>query len=269
VSTAEAAPSAEPERRWGEGSVDPHEWTLPALKARYVLDALPRDRSPLRVLDYGCGEGKLLLTIRDARPDAVLVGTDVQVPKRTDGFSYHGLDDARLGAQPFDVVCSLDVLEHVPDLESSLRHIRSLLAPRGVFIGFVPMEGEAVSPYRFWRALLGADLYARTKDHQQAYARRAFLERLRSHFDLVDVSYAYHLLGSMLDSTFFAACAHPAVARWWWNSNAIYRPETQAKKSLANRAMLMANAACYLESRLLRHVPLLASGLLVTGAPRG
>jgi ubiquinone/menaquinone biosynthesis C-methylase UbiE len=257
------------ERRWGSGEVDPREHNLPALKVRYVLDALASVPPGAALLDFGCGEGKLLRTLAKLRPELEFAGADVQAPLTPGPFSFHALSDR--GRLPFPdgqfaVVTAIDVLEHVPSLEATLREIARVLAPGGLFIAFVPAEGEPLVAHSLYRRLLGDDLYARTKDHTQAYTRREIVARMESLFALESVRYSYHLIGATMDASFFALCAIPAVGEWWWRSSTVYHPEH--RPGLADRAMRAVNAVCYYESRALAAWPSGSIGVHVVGRKR-
>jgi 2-polyprenyl-6-hydroxyphenyl methylase/3-demethylubiquinone-9 3-methyltransferase len=97
--------------------------------------------SSLRILDIGCGGG--LLSEPLARMGAEVTGIDL-APSHIDGASRHakaaGLDiDYRLvsaddlmaeGAR-FDVVCAMEVVEHVPDQAAFLQTAAALVRPGG------------------------------------------------------------------------------------------------------------------------------------------
>jgi len=107
-----------------------------------------------RVLDVGCGNGTLLCAIRSRHPDAGgLVGTDVAqaaldaarkaLPEAE--FVRHDLQEAPLSREgSFDIVTCCEVLEHMADFESALRHINQALRPGGHLILSVPHS------MRFW-----------------------------------------------------------------------------------------------------------------------
>lgn len=247
-----------PNTRWGDGTVDISEASLPALKAKWILRNLPQSQQKLRVLDYGCGEGKLLRVIATKFPHYQMFGTDIRVPRDNRGFEF--IPAKELAAtSSFDVITCVDVLEHVPDLEVALRQIHALLKPEGVVLLFVPAEGQPLSPHSFYRMIFGNALYAQTKDHVHAYRRRELYRAAARFFRVDDVSYSYHFFGSLMDATFFAACKIPAVSRWWWNSNPYYRPN--AKPSLAATLVRWANVLCYVESRMLSRCSFFASGI--------
>lgn len=240
-----------PHTRWGDECINTTERSLPALKAQWVLNHIPRSERPLRILDYGCGEGKLLRTIEHQFSSHILFGTDIRSPHNHEGYQFLTLEEAQQEhwKEQFDIITCIDVLEHVLDPNYSLSHITSLLKPGGCALLFIPVEGRLSSPHRLYRLLLGDDLYVKTKDHIQAYRIKPLFNTIGQYFTIRSVIYSYHMLGSWMDASFFALHVIPSVSRWWWNANPYYRPH--AKPSLAGRLLQWANMLCYYESRLL------------------
>ncbi len=252
---------------YGDFAPDPASRDLPGLKARWLVERLPPAAAPL-VLDYGVGEGKHLHLIRSVRPQARLVGVDIRAPHAAADFEFHLVaGDAALpfATNTYDVVVSCDVLEHVEDLERSVAEIHRVLRPGGAFIGFVPAEGGA-GAHGFFR-LLHSGIYRDTKDHHHAYTRRELVRGFKTRFQVVQLAYSYHLLGASLDAAFFASFKLPVLgpkmeAFWRGQENDVYRRAAPAqRRSLASHCVQLANRAAYIESRLLRHVPLGAKGL--------
>lgn len=143
---------------------------------RYILqnDNTRTDSRPLRVLDWGCGRGRLVAVLLEMGIDAY--GVDVDANTLNNGRSYlnslkkNGADRLRcIGARAdtdfpdgyFDVVVSDNVLEHVADLDAVIGEIarvtRSggwgfhLFPPR-----FAPMEGHLFMPFVHWLPKNGA-----------------------------------------------------------------------------------------------------------------
>jgi ubiquinone/menaquinone biosynthesis C-methylase UbiE len=102
-----------------------------------LLSALPL-RSALRVLDVGAGTGALLADLREAAPDAKVVGVDraegmLQLAKQS-GHPHLSVADAqRLGirSDTIDVVTLIFVLFHVPEPSLALREVRRVLRAGG------------------------------------------------------------------------------------------------------------------------------------------
>ena len=254
---------------WVYGTVtpDPDSHDLPGLKARWILRGLPQSSAP-RILDYGSGEGKHLRLIRNARPHALLLGVDIRPPKTAFEFEFRAIEPT--GALPckdeeFDLVVSCDVLEHVDDIETSLREIWRTLKPGGSFVGFVPVEG-GFRPHSLFRALY-RNIYLDTKDHHHNYRMNELLALLTKRFRAVEFAYSYHFLGGFLDAAFFASFKLPVVGKgieghWRGDQSPYYRSEASAgSKSALTRLIRLANTAAYYESLWLHRVRVGACGL--------
>nr|WP_064249245.1 class I SAM-dependent methyltransferase [Rhizobium leguminosarum]OAP90990.1 methyltransferase [Rhizobium leguminosarum] len=92
-----------------------------------------------RVLDVGCGNGELLIALRQTRPDLELFGLDWHFPTETRsslerqgiGVIEAPLETAELPAQPFDLIVMLQLIEHLWEPEQSLRRLVCALAKHG------------------------------------------------------------------------------------------------------------------------------------------
>lgn len=251
------------EPRWGGAAIDPAAHDLPALKAAYLLRHVPRTG---KLMELGSGEGKILRTLRRARPELTLLGCDVRDVAPADAaFEFRRISQGLPAADAeLDAVVFVDVLEHVADPAATLSEVRRVLRPGGSLIGFIPLEGQTLSAYAVYRKLLGADLYRATKEHEQSFTRAAAL-RLLADFELFDKRYAYHALGQSLDATFFAAARLPRLERFWWTENRYYQPERRdltLLPRLLNGLLGLGNRLAYAESRLLARVSWFSAGLL-------
>lgn len=253
---------------YGDYAPDPASRDLPGLKAKWLVEQLPTAASP-SVLDYGTGEGKHLHLVRKVRPGARLVGVDIRAPHAQVDFEFHQVpSDAPLpfADGTFDIVVSCDVLEHVVSIDRSLDEIRRVLRSGGSFIGFVPAEGGPGAHALFrW---LDPNIYRDTKDHTHAYTRGELLDRFSSRFRIARLAYSYHLIGATLDAAFFASFKTPIFGSrleqfWRGQENSFYRKPApaQAKRSVVNLLIQLANSAAYYESTLLKNFSLAAKGL--------
>jgi SAM-dependent methyltransferase len=151
-----------------------HFWHTP--RRRLILDLLQRQRVGREsvVLDAGCGDGSLVETLVAAGVEAYgldpwtsAIGLD---PPR---FRCGALSQLPWADASFDIVCALDVLEHVDD-RAALAEIRRVLIPRASLIVTVPGHP--------W-------LWSRRDDeagHRRRYTRRSLRGTLESSgFDVV------------------------------------------------------------------------------------
>jgi SAM-dependent methyltransferase len=261
------------DHHWGDAVIATSARDLPALKAKYLLDGLPRTG---RVLEFGCGGGRLLNTIAADRPDLALEGCDIRplgYEPTAFNFTLVDPDAARLPYDDasFDAVVLFDVLEHVFDPAAVVKSVRSVLKPDGVVVSFTPLEDQPLSFYRIYRRLLGDDLYVDTKEHVHAFSEASLRQVVESEFVIDDVAFAYHLLGHLMDATLFALCKIPAIRARFWEENPYYR-ETQSESEASASALLpllrAANGLAYWESKALRRYRFGAAGMLFTATPK-
>lgn len=251
------------EPRWGAAAIDPKAHDLPALKLSFLLRHAPQRG---KLLELGSGEGKVLRTLGRERPHLTLVGCDVRdVPPADAAFEFRRIESGIPASDgELDAVVFADVLEHVTEPAAVLRELWRALRPGGLLLGFVPLEGEPLSAYAFYRALFGQDLYRRTKEHTQSF-RRVDVHALLRDFELLEERHAYHALGQWLDASFFALARLPRVQRFWWTENRYYQPERRELAVLPralNGLLTLGNRLAYAESRLLGRVPWFSAGLL-------
>jgi SAM-dependent methyltransferase len=252
------------EARWGGAAIDLSARDLPALKLSFMVRHAPRAG---KLLELGSGEGKVLRTLARERPGLELIGCDVRDVPPADGcFEFRRMAAGIPAADAeLDVVVLADVLEHVADPVRTLSEVSRVLKPGGLLLGFVPLEGGALSAYAFYRALLGQDLFQRTKEHVQAFTLASARGLLEPGFALTEQRYAYHWLGQWLDASFFAAARLPRVERFWWTENRYYRPERRELPALAralNVLLGLGNRLAYAESRWLAGVSWFSAGWL-------
>ena len=101
-----------------------------------------------RVLDIGCGEGTLGRLLRERGNAPELVGVDISNEVLAlAGPHYDRVVQAnieherlrdRLGAERFDAIFALEVLEHLFAPKPALEQLRELLAPRGQLLVSFP-----------------------------------------------------------------------------------------------------------------------------------
>ncbi|MEA2710751.1 MAG: hypothetical protein QOF78_3352 [Phycisphaerales bacterium] len=115
---------------------------LLALRGSDRLGAGLPVRGSGKLLDFGCGHGKLLRRMSAAGWDVTGLDFSEQAVHgvRASGFAAHQgtLPHPQLAAETFDAVVMEHALEHVPDPLSVLRAARDVLRPGGTLLVHVP-----------------------------------------------------------------------------------------------------------------------------------
>ena len=132
------------------GVVDPSHY----LHHRYVGRTIARlPLKPKRILDAGCGTGDHALWLARTFPDAEVLGIDVdgeRVEQITHAARDLGIGNVRfrtldlcaLDEGDFDLVISVDVLEHIPDQRRALGCIADSLVSGGFAYLHIPTIRE-------------------------------------------------------------------------------------------------------------------------------
>ena len=139
---------------WSDGLTTMHEDTagsthpIDVASRRNAVDQLRRHlpRPDAVVLEVGCSSGYLLRDMREALPDAFLIGADyVRGPlevladsMRTVPILNFDLQRCPLPDASIDAVVLLNVLEHIEDDVSAVGHLLRILKPGGIAFVEIP-----------------------------------------------------------------------------------------------------------------------------------
>ena len=157
------------------------------------LDELWMHARPESVLDIGCGEGVLTREWAEQLGDGRVVGIDLDDPKlRTEwrsreraNLEFRVEEATRLGFadDEFDMVTAIEVLEHVPEPETTLGEM-ARVARRWMLVS-VPREplwrGLNMARGAYWGAL------GNTPGHLNHWSKRGFVELL-GHYGTVEAA---------------------------------------------------------------------------------
>lgn len=178
--------------------------------------ALPR-MAPLlprgTLLDFGCGNGAFMIAASQAGFACEGVELDAATRARAaanSGCPVSTLDELRAQQKSFDTIHLGDVLEHLPAPAETMRALRPLLRPGGVFFIEGPLEDNASPVYLASRAFGALKKIMRRPlrgsfppyhlFRASARAQRRFFEtRLGwevAAFELFETGWPYYLPGS-------------------------------------------------------------------------
>ena len=152
-----------------------------------ALDELWERAQPRSVLDVGCGEGVLTKEWAARLGERRIVGIDLDDEKlraewarrRRPNLEFRCEEATRLSFadDDFDMAAAIEVLEHVPDPESTVAEM-ARVAERRLLVS-VPREplwrGLNMARGTYWRSL------GNTPGHVNHWSRRSFVELLSRH----------------------------------------------------------------------------------------
>jgi 2-polyprenyl-3-methyl-5-hydroxy-6-metoxy-1,4-benzoquinol methylase len=262
---------------WGSKKIHLSEKSLPSIKFNFIFKSISRyldakkfkQKDKIKLLDFGCGNGKMIYSLYDIFFDDInFYGCDIRTTK-PNNFNFIRIKANQklpYTNEEFDLIICIDVLEHIPNYEFYINEIMRILKKDGSLIIFSPIEGEKISFYTLYKKLFGQNLYVETKDHINPFKRDFFISlfTLNGH-TVKEKQYIYHFFGHFFDATFFLFHKFKTVKDLFWNKNLFYKniDRTTVTEKLFNFFLVLANLIAYYESMLLRKVSFLSAGLLI------
>ncbi|MDX6581818.1 MAG: hypothetical protein QOI10_1002 [Solirubrobacterales bacterium] len=119
------------------------------LQRALLVDAGWRLSADAKVLDFGCGDGRLVAAWRADGHDAF--GCDIALERQTEALRLIPAGPYRLpfDDRQFDLVVSDQVLEHVSDHEAAFSEIARVLRPGGAALHIFPSRLRPIEPHTF------------------------------------------------------------------------------------------------------------------------
>jgi SAM-dependent methyltransferase len=169
---------------------------------------LPATRGPYRrILDAGCGVGVFTMELAKQHPDALVLGVDMEpalVDRASNIARRAGLVNCRFEVcdvtslpfrDEFDLVVSVDNLEHVENDVAAMENLRAALVPGGTLVVHVP------GYYRRW-VFFGRRVNFDVPGHvRPGYQSLELTSKLaEAGFDVLDHHYTYGALETVTNN---------------------------------------------------------------------
>lgn len=136
-----------------------------------------------RVLDIGCGNGALLLSLKEQGKASEIVGIEINNLQALDGIDNYIIGDIESLQLPypkeyFDVIICADVLEHLKDPWDTLKRLTFFLKPNGKFIISLPniREIRTLGQIAFRGDFAYSERGILDKTHLRFFCKRNMLE---------------------------------------------------------------------------------------------
>lgn len=176
-----------------------------ALHFQKMLDQLP---TPKTILDAGSGEGCYSFYLARRFPQAQVIGIELDEELvansklilsklRLPNLKFIQADIVTYAPRTyFDLICSIDVLEHVGEDEVVLRNLRSALQPNGVVLLHVPQQHQMNTHHFRWS---GNPRLKRQTDHvRDEYTEAEIINKLKAAgFQIEEQRYTFGWFGSL------------------------------------------------------------------------
>jgi 2-polyprenyl-3-methyl-5-hydroxy-6-metoxy-1,4-benzoquinol methylase len=112
----------------------------------WIEQRLPRGAKS--IIDVGCGRGQFLDFMKDQRSEIASVGVDIAPNVTRKGITFYQGDILALELGHFDCLVSLQVIEHIADVQEFAARLRELTNPGGTIVISTIAEDSVL----FWLA---------------------------------------------------------------------------------------------------------------------
>jgi len=148
----------------------------------WIEQRLPR--AAKSVIDIGCGRGQFLDFIKDQRTDIAATGVDIAPNISRKGITFYQGDIFALELGQFECLVSLQVIEHIADVQGFVARLRELTNPGGTIVISTIAEDSVL----FWLARVAKRLrwpvvFNRlySAHHLQHFRRRSLARLIADH----------------------------------------------------------------------------------------
>lgn len=183
------------------------------VRTMHLRKLLNKVKAPQRVLDAGCRGGEYCFYLARYYPSAQILGIDINILTLQNAentrqrlreyganimFKKSDLTTYRTGT-PFDLICCIDVLEHIIDDETALSNLRASLDERGYLLLHVPQRVE-LNKYN----LPGFSAPNMSEGHVREYTEEDIVLKVkRAGFEIQELQYTFGWAGSLARELYY------------------------------------------------------------------
>jgi ubiquinone/menaquinone biosynthesis C-methylase UbiE len=246
------------ESPWSGEALDDKRKGLKELKFSKIYDYLQGKKG--RLLEIGCGHGKMIYSLYLKNPNIEYTGCDVDEEairscREKFLFAKFYRQEAENIQQnnTFDYVLVSDVLEHVRDFKKVIRNAHLALKEGGACI-FVTVTENDLGIYKLLR-FFKPDWSVRTRGHINYFTKKQIFEEIGQYFTIVKREYMYHFFGSFFDAVLFFATLNRRIRKMFEGAE---KAKTQKTGGVKKIISFFEWVACC-ESQIFKHIALNSS----------
>jgi SAM-dependent methyltransferase len=178
-----------------------------ALRLKRCLESLVKCSG--RVLEIGCGAGRMIKNLKFHCPEIEIHGCDVsyqsihtafrEIP--AGAFAVADVQSLPYTDDSFDIVVGFDIMEHVTDVQRTIAETYRILNKRGRFHLHAPCEGNPFTVYWLLKKIgFRRDLKRIHVGHIQKLTTKGILRLLRTQgYTILNITYSWHFIGQLAD----------------------------------------------------------------------
>lgn len=160
------------------------------IKSEVITGFFEGDVSDRKLLDVGCGEGFTMdyffrkgwsVTGIDYSVDGVQRQNPNMESFVLQGDIYQRIGELIQKKEQYDVICILNVLEHVIDPILILKQLRELVSPGGLLIILVPNDFSALQEKLLSDKKISRQFWVKTPDHLNYFSKESLVALCEDH----------------------------------------------------------------------------------------
>jgi 2-polyprenyl-3-methyl-5-hydroxy-6-metoxy-1,4-benzoquinol methylase len=226
-----------------------------------ILEFLKNVPANKKILDYGCGAGALLRSLQKESPDLEYYGVDIstiainEAKSLSTNITYTTITDkTNFEDRFFDVILMCEVLEHVPNPDTTLNEITRILTSQGTFFLAVPQEKSLLTLQGMMIKIANFKPSTPTAGHLWFWTYKELEEKLTTHhLKIIAHTYSQHTLWQIIGITYMLLLIATKNQTQELSKRLNASPSIFSK--LAHHAMLFLVLITNIESLMLPHAP--------------